>query len=143
MLVDQEARVRGGATVVTGAGAGATVTTGADVAGGEVTGADGEAGADVAGLGAACELELELELEPDAVGATAAAAAFDEFDEGGEDPTGALDARGDVVAGPAPAAGTAAGSVTTPTVDDASIPVTPEAPDTFNSTVAGFAPPVC
>lgn len=139
MPVDQEARVRGGATVVTGAGA--TVTTGADVAGGEVTGVDGEAGTDVAGLGAACELELEL--EPDAVGATAAAAAFDEFDEGGEDPTGALDARGDVVAGPAPAAGTAAGSVTTPTVDDASIPVTPEAPDTFNSTVAGFAPTVC
>jgi hypothetical protein len=131
MPVDQEARVRGGATVVTGAGAGATVTTGADVAGGEVTGVDGEAGADG---GAACE------LEPDAAGATATPPAFDELDGDGGDPTGVLDALEDVVAGPAPAAGTAAGSVTVPTVDD---PVTPEAPVTLSSIVAGFAAPLC
>ena len=131
MLVDQEARARGGATVVTGAGAGATVTTGADVAGGEVTGADGEDGADG---GAACE------LEPDAAGATATAPAFDELDDDGGDPTGVLDALEEVVAGPAPAAGTAAGSVTVPTDDD---PVTPEAPATLSSTVAGFAAPLC
>jgi hypothetical protein len=121
--------------VVTGAGA--TGTTGADVAGGEVTGADGEDGAEVAGLGAAWE------LEPDAAGPTATAAAFDELDDDGGDPTGVLDALEDVVAGPAPAAGTAAGSTPAPGVDDASVPVMPEAPVTLSSTVAGFAAPLC
>jgi|GEM_PF-5466474 len=137
MLVSQEARVRGGATVVTGAGT--TVVTGADVAGGDVTGADGGAGADVAGLGTACELELP----PEEAGTTAAAAAFEEFAGDDEGPLGAVDVPGDGTAGPAPAAGSAAGSVAVPAVDDDSEPATAGDPVTFSSTVAKFDPPPC
>ncbi len=129
---DQEARVRGGATVVTGAGA--TVTTGADVAGG-----DGAAGADVAGLDAA----WEFELPPEEAGTAAAAGAFEEFADDGEDPLGAVDVPGEAVAGPAPAAGSAAGSVAVPAVDDASEPATTGTPVTFSSRVAEFAPLLC
>jgi len=135
--------VRGGATVVTGAGA--TVTTGAAVAGGDVAGADGDAGdagdagAEVAGLEAAGELELP----PEEASTTPAADAFEELADDDEGPLGEVDVPGEAVAGPAPAAGSAAGSVAVPAVEDASEPSTAGAPVTFSSRVAEFAPLLC
>ncbi len=125
-------------------GAGATGTTGADVAGGEVTGAEGEAGAEVAGAEVAgLEAACELELPPEEAGTTPAAAAFEEFADDGEVPLGAVDVPGEAAVGPAPAAGSAAGSVAVPAVCDVSEPATPGVPVTFSSKVAEFAPPLC
>ncbi len=120
-------------------GAGATVTTGAAVAGGDVPGADGDAGAEVAGLEAAGELELP----PEEAGTTPAADAFEELADDDEGPPGEVDVPGEAVAGPAPAAGSAAGSVAVPAVEDASEPSTTGAPVTFSSRVAEFAPLLC
>jgi len=135
MLTDQEARVRGAGVVTTGAGA---VGAGAEVAGGDATGVDGAAGAAETGADADPPFE-PFEAVPDEAGANPAAVVD------GAEPVDelVLTVAGDAAAGGAPATGTAAGSTAVLASNEFGAPVAPDAPATFNSTVAGAAEPLC